>query len=97
MIRDPASALLPATLESGVNIYAFYIHDDRYSVPTIDFFLAPSDDDAKRKMGDRLGSSPHYFAIELWQGDRIVAKLCQSAVPDRDNPAQLKGREPGLQ
>jgi len=63
-----------------VNIYVLYIHDDRYSVPTIDSFAAPNDEEAKRAMGHRLGSSPHYFAIELWQDDRIVAKLSRGAL-----------------
>ena len=79
MIADAAGQWLAAK-RVPVNIYVLYIHDDRYSVPTIDSFPSPSDEEAMRAMSERLGSSPHYFAIELWQGDRVVAELRPGAV-----------------
>jgi hypothetical protein len=64
-----------------VNIYVLYIHDDRYTVPTVDSLSASSDEVAAYLMENRLGSSPHYFAAELWLDERLIARLAKT--PDQ--------------
>ena len=49
-----------------MNIYIFYIEDDRYSVPTIDILTADSDSAAQALAIERLTNSPHYTLVEVW-------------------------------
>ena len=58
-----------------MNVYVLYIHDDRYSVPTMDSLRASDDATATQLLKQRLESSPHYFAVALWQDERFVARL----------------------
>jgi len=58
-----------------LNVYVLYIHDDRYSVPTVDSITASDDEIAKQLLKKRLDSSPHYVAVALWQGERFVARI----------------------
>ena len=55
-----------------MNIYIFYIEDDRYSVPTIDILTADSDSAAQALAIERLTNSPHYTLVEVWADDRYV-------------------------
>ena len=59
--------------------YVLYIHDDRYSVPTLDSITVDGDAPARRLAAERLASSPHYFRVELWEDDRLVEKLQRSS------------------
>lgn len=61
--------------------YVLYIHDDRYSVPTLDSITVADDERAKEVAAERLASSPHYRAAELWEDDRLVEKLARPAPP----------------
>jgi hypothetical protein len=70
-----------------LEIYVLYIHDDRYSVPTIDSFVAKDDEEANQRAGERLHSSPHYFAIDLWRDERRVARLERGALPGHGDPS----------
>jgi predicted RNase H-like HicB family nuclease len=58
-----------------LNIYTIYIHDDRYSVPTLDIINASTDAEALAEATQRLQTSPHYSAIELWLGDSFLARV----------------------
>jgi len=58
-----------------LNVYVLYIHDDRYSVPTVDSLRASDDESAKQLLRQRLRSSPHYFAVALWQDERFVDRI----------------------
>ena len=62
-----------------MNVYVLYIHDNRYSVPTVDSLRASDDASAKQLLKQRLESSPHYFAVALWQDERFVARIETSA------------------
>ena len=55
--------------------YVIYVHDDRYTVPTLDSITASGDERARQLTRERLASSPHYHAVELWEDDRMVARL----------------------
>jgi hypothetical protein len=61
--------------------YILYLHDDRYSVPTMDSITVGGDERAIELAGERLASSPHYFAAELWEDDRMVKRLEKPAKP----------------
>jgi len=56
-------------------IYTLFIDDDRYSVPSLDAVGADDDDAATAFARDRLALSPHYSAIEVWEGERQVARI----------------------
>jgi hypothetical protein len=58
-----------------LNVYILYIHDDRYSVPTVDSLTAIDDDSAKQRLRERLEASAHYFAVALWQDERLVERI----------------------
>ena len=64
-----------------MKIYVLYIHDDRYTVPTLDSIAANADERAVRLAVDRLASSPHYYAAELWEDDRLVKRLEKPPAP----------------
>ena len=62
-----------------MNVYVLYIHDDRYSVPTVDSLRASDDESAKQLLRERLRSSPHYVAVALWQDERFVDRIEKSS------------------
>jgi hypothetical protein len=55
--------------------YTFYIHDDRYSVPSLDAVTVRDDARALEVAKDRLAASPHYRLIEVWEDDRFIDKF----------------------
>jgi len=57
-----------------VKLFALYVDDDRYSVPTL--FTAELQDDASAMTfaSELLNNSRHYLAVEIWEGDRRVGK-----------------------
>jgi hypothetical protein len=56
-------------------VYLIYIDDRRYSAPQIDSLEAVDDARAIAKAQARLAASPHYRAAELWEDERLVARL----------------------
>jgi hypothetical protein len=46
-------------------IYEFYIEDARYTVPTLSFLAAASDDDARDQARRLLQASPHYGRVDV--------------------------------
>jgi len=61
-----------------VNTYMLYVHDDRYTVPTLDTVIVRDDDRAIEIAAQRLSSSPHYRAVEMWDDDRLVCQIDRS-------------------
>jgi hypothetical protein len=55
--------------------YTLYIHDDRYSVPSLDAVTVRDDERAREVGANRLAVSPHYQLIEVWEDDRFVGKF----------------------
>jgi hypothetical protein len=55
--------------------YTLYIHDDRYSVPSLDAVTVRDDERACEVAANRLTVSPHYQLIEVWEDDRFVGKF----------------------
>lgn len=52
--------------------YSYFIHDDRYSVPTLQFAVVPDEDRARELARLQLMSSPHYLSIEVHENGRAV-------------------------
>jgi hypothetical protein len=55
--------------------YTLYIHDDRYSVPSLDAMTVRDDARALEVAKDRLAASPNYRLIEVWEDDRFIDKF----------------------
>jgi len=62
-----------------VRTYFLYVHDDRYSAPTLDTVIVRDDARAIEIANLRLESSPHYRAVEVWEEDRVVFRRERSA------------------
>jgi hypothetical protein len=62
---------------AGVQLktYTLYITDDRYSVPSLDVTIVSTDKLAQAIARKRFAVSTHYSAIEIWEDDRLVAKI----------------------
>lgn len=65
----------------GVKTYLLYIHDDRYTVPTMDSVTVSGDERALQLARERLASSPHYYAVEVWEDDRLVGRVGKPEAP----------------
>ena len=55
--------------------YTLYIHDDRYSVPSLDAVTVRNDERACEVAQNRLAASAHYRLIEVWEDDRFIDKF----------------------
>jgi|HubBroStandDraft_5_1064220.scaffolds.fasta_scaffold1366292_1 hypothetical protein len=61
-----------SSIRGGVKTYFFYIHDDRYSVPTFEALDAADDDGARNVAAKRLFASRHYQRIEVFADDELL-------------------------
>ena len=64
-------------------IYTLYIDDDRYRVPTLLSEELVDDTRALAYIGQLFGKSPHYLAIEVWDGERQVTRSERPSASDR--------------
>jgi hypothetical protein len=55
--------------------YSIYIHDDRYSVPTLLFVVADADERARELATQRLAESAHYTGIDVHHEDTLLFSL----------------------
>jgi hypothetical protein len=58
-----------------VKTYTLYVHDGRYTVPTLLTIDARDDESACTNARQHLSSSPHYSAVEVWDDERLVARV----------------------
>ncbi len=56
-------------------IYLLYIEDGRYSAPQLDSLEAADDARAIAQTRTRLDASQHYISAEVWEDDRLVARI----------------------
>ncbi len=52
--------------------YTLYVHDGRYTVPTLLTIEARDDEGARVHAQQYLERSPHYSAVEIWDDERKV-------------------------
>lgn len=55
--------------------FEVFVHDDRYSVPTLHLISADDDLDAREAADVLLRASPHHLGVELWSGGDQIAAL----------------------
>jgi hypothetical protein len=58
-----------------VKTYILYVYDDRYSVPNLDTISVDDDALAIALAENRLASSHHYRAVEVWDDERPVGRI----------------------
>jgi len=75
-------AALKLNRSAAMKTYLLYIHDDRYTVPTMDSITVIDDERAKQLARERLASSAHYHTAELWEDERLVARLENPGIAD---------------
>jgi hypothetical protein len=63
--------------------FQFYVHDDRYAVPSLLFVEARSPERARVIALEHLRSSPHFSKIDVYLGDERLFRVGGSA--RRDN------------
>ncbi len=61
--------------------YTLYVRDDRYAVPTLLTIDATDDDGACAYAEQHLSASIHYETVEVWEDDRLVARLEDGDTP----------------
>jgi hypothetical protein len=53
--------------------FEVFVHDDRYSVPTLHLISAADEVGARETADELLRASPHHLGVELWcDGDQIA-------------------------
>lgn len=71
-------------LEGSLKTYILYVHDDRYSVPNMNSIVVHDDAQAIEIATEYLAASLHHWAVEVWDGERLVGRIDR---PDLDSPA----------
>lgn len=57
-----------------MNGYEVFVHDDRYSVPTLYLIAAEDLGHARESADAMLRASPHHLGVELWtDGEQVLA------------------------
>lgn len=59
----------------ALKTFLFHLHDDRSPVPAVDTVTVSSENRALELARSRLASSSHHTALEIWEGERLVARL----------------------
>lgn len=71
-----SDTVIPFPLESLlVRTFSFYIHDVRYSAPTLKLVQASDEEEARRRAQAWLDESTHHQAIEVFEDDQPVLRL----------------------
>jgi hypothetical protein len=57
------------------SIFEIYVHDDRYSVPTLHLLSTESEADARRVADALLDENAHHLGVELCRNGRLLVGL----------------------
>src|SRR5580698_2016633 len=72
-VSEPAK---PEGVDSGVMpTFHLFIRDERQPAPTLAVVTVRSADRALELARQRLKDSPHHFAVEVHEGDELVARI----------------------
>ncbi len=63
----------------SMRTFVFFIHDRRYSVPTLHFISAPDESTAHALARSHLDETPHHLAIDVLEGETELFRLCRGA------------------
>jgi hypothetical protein len=61
-----------------MDTYTFFIEDDRYSVPTLEFVLVPDKAKARQMASERLIASRHHLSVIVHQHGRQVFQVSRA-------------------
>jgi len=61
-----------------VRTFSFYIHDRRYSVPTLQIVTVRDEDRARELALQRLEDGEHHLAVEVLEGQTELFRLERS-------------------
>ena len=68
-----SDSVIPLKLESArVRTFSFYIHDVRYSVPTLKLVQAADEGEARLQALALLDESVHHSAVEVLEEERTL-------------------------
>ena len=59
----------------GMPTVSFFVDDDRYAVPTLDFVNVEDGRRALEAAKRRLEESPHHLGVEIRDDDKVLAHL----------------------
>jgi hypothetical protein len=59
--------------------FTFFVHDDRYSVPTVDFVMADDADKARALAAQRLLASSHHRNVEVSENGGVLFNVLRTA------------------
>lgn len=59
--------------------FELFIEDDRYTVPTLDVVTPQDARRAVARAREKLEASPHCLGVEIWEGERVLARLVRAA------------------
>jgi hypothetical protein len=63
-----------------VKTYMVYVHDRRYSVPTLLLVNLANDQRAQAFARERLASSNFHTGVEIWDGDDMICNVAAPAL-----------------
>ena len=52
--------------------FSCYIHDDRYAAPSLVFYLAETEDEARDMVRRDLLDNPHHRSVEVCEADTLL-------------------------
>jgi hypothetical protein len=62
-----------------MHTFEFFIEDDRYEVPTLEFVVVRDAERARELAAERLFASPHHLGIDIRQAGLPVFRMSRSA------------------
>jgi hypothetical protein len=71
----PPSWLRLATDSREMVTFELFVHDDRYSVPTLHLVFCAGETAARAAAEALLGASPHHLGVEVCCADEHIASL----------------------
>lgn len=87
--------LADAELALRMNAFTFFIEDDRYTVPNLEFVLAADTKKARQLATERLLASRHHLSISVHEQGREVVRVARPGRGDDDGPRSRSWRDPG--
>ena len=62
--------------------FTYFVYDDRYSVPTVDFVMAGDADLARSLAAQRLLASSHHRNVEVSENGGVLFNVLRTAKTD---------------
>lgn len=73
--RETAAPAHPENRNQALRTFSFYIHDKRYSVPTLQIVTVRDEDRARELAQQRLDEGDHHLAVEVLEGQTELFRL----------------------